>query len=617
MIILAIPFIITFIISILLGTFVVIRDEKSLLNIIFSIFCYFLAIISFAEFETKFLDNYIQVYYWYKVIAILPITAFLQFLFILFFFEEWIIIKRKKIIIILFLIPAIAFLFLGLFTDELEGNLVRFNDVWLYTPPDNYILYDLMMVYILLILLSSFIMVIKALNSIKNPILTMKNINKILLEAIILFIFLGIANLCFMGEYNIFAIYLFRLFFLLLCPYLAFSLWRLKFYNFRLTAIADKIVLNLSDCLVLTDIYGKILAYNEKFKETLLYDDNTIRASNLQNFISEESFQHFTSLMFILNSQNNTGSIEDIELNFKRRDNKIIPFSISVSKIQRKKGTSFIILFICRDITERKKVELELKSVLKKQKKLLDEVLRASKFKSNFLATMSHEFRTPLNSIIGFSDLLLEESYGELNEDQKEFLEDIKQSSEHLLNLINRLLDLSKIEAGKIKLNIEKIKLKELINQIQSTIKPLYTKKNLYFKIEGLENNQEIYADRIRLQEIFYNLLSNAIKFTEKGGINLQILEKDSYWYFSIKDTGIGIPEKNSSNIFSEFTTVEDPFKTPKIGTGLGLAITKRLVNLHGGHIYFSSKVGEGTTFTFNIPKKIKNDINIYKKENE
>ncbi|MHA1335108.1 MAG: hypothetical protein ACTSPW_05085, partial [Promethearchaeota archaeon] len=114
MIFLAIPFIITFIISILLGTFVVIRDEKSLLNIIFSIFCYFLAIISFAEFETKFLDNYIQVYYWYKVIAILPITAFLQFLFILFFFEEWIIIKRKKIIIILFLIPAIAFLFLGL-----------------------------------------------------------------------------------------------------------------------------------------------------------------------------------------------------------------------------------------------------------------------------------------------------------------------------------------------------------------------------------------------------------------------------------------------------------------------------------------------------------------------
>ncbi|MGQ4873413.1 MAG: ATP-binding protein [Promethearchaeia archaeon] len=617
MIILAIPFIITFIISILLGTFVVIRDEKSLLNIIFSIFCYFLAIISFAEFETKFLDNYIQVYYWYKVIAILPITAFLQFLFILFFFEEWIIIKRKKIIIILFLIPAIVFLFLGLLTDELEGNLVRFNDVWLYTPPDNYILYDLMMVYILLILLSSFIMVIKALNSIKNPILTMKNINKILLEAIILFIFLGIANLCFMGVYNIFAIYLFRLFFLLLCPYLAFSLWRLKFYNFRLTAIADKIVLNLSDCLVLTDIYGKILAYNEKFKETLSYDDNTIRASNLQNFISEESFQHFTSLMFILNSQNNTGSIEDIELNFKRRDNKIIPFSISVSKIQRKKGTSFIILFICRDITERKKVELELKSVLKKQKKLLDEVLRASKFKSNFLATMSHEFRTPLNSIIGFSDLLLEESYGELNEDQKEFLEDIKQSSEHLLNLINRLLDLSKIEAGKIKLNIEKIRLKDLINQIQSTIRPLYTKKKLYFKIEGLENNQEIYADRIRLQEVFYNLLSNAIKFTEEGGITLQILEKDSYWYFNIKDTGIGIPEKNYSNIFSEFTTVEDPFKTPKMGTGLGLAITKRLVNLHGGHIYFSSKVGEGTTFTFNIPKKIKDDENIYKKENE
>jgi len=233
----------------------------------------------------------------------------------------------------------------------------------------------------------------------------------------------------------------------------------------------------------------------------------------------------------------------------------------------------------------------------------------ANKLKSSFLANMSHELRTPLNSIIGFSELLMDKSYGSLNEVQEEFLIDIYESSDYLLNLINHLLDIPKIETGKLELRIKRIQLENLINQLIATLKPLYESKKLSFDIEGVNPDIYIYADPVRIKEILYNLLSNAFKFTFNGGVSLKLLEKQSLWEFNIIDTGIGIDEKDFDLIFEEFKRIQSSLVNSTSGTGLGLSVTKRLVTLHGGDIYFTSKIGVGSTFTFTLPKILEKDI--------
>ena len=235
----------------------------------------------------------------------------------------------------------------------------------------------------------------------------------------------------------------------------------------------------------------------------------------------------------------------------------------------------------------------------------LDELTKSSQFKTEFLARMSHELRTPLNAIIGFSDLLLEESYGELNEEQLDFLEDIKSSAQHQLDMIKDILDITKIESGKMGLNLSRFSLNTQIFQVISHLKPLCAVKNLFLEIKGLDKEVEIFADPIRFKEILYNLLSNAIKFTIEGGITLFFKENKDEWIFKIKDTGIGIDKKDHELIFKEFKRVNSPYVNSVQGTGLGLSLTRRLVGLHKGTISLESKIGKGTTFIFTIPKLI------------
>ncbi len=220
------------------------------------------------------------------------------------------------------------------------------------------------------------------------------------------------------------------------------------------------------------------------------------------------------------------------------------------------------------------------------------------------MATMSHELRTPLNAIIGFSELLLEEVYGLLNRDQIEFLNDIKNSSNHLLEMINRILDISKIESGKSRIIIEKINVANLLTECLSIFKPVLNSKKLKFRKKGINKKTYIHADRMKLKQIINNLLSNAFKFTEKGRVIFEFLDEKENWFFKVEDTGIGIAERDFDVIFKDFKRVDSPFVKKIPGTGLGLALTKRLVELHGGNISFSSKIGYGTIFTFSIPKE-------------
>ena len=262
-----------------------------------------------------------------------------------------------------------------------------------------------------------------------------------------------------------------------------------------------------------------------------------------------------------------------------------------------------------RDITERKRMEeatLKLNDELAATNRQLEdrnrEVEHATRLKSKFLASMSHELRTPLNAIVGFSDLLAEETAGQLNDKQKRFVNHIKQGSSHLLQLINDILDLSKIEAGQLELRCEDFQIENALPEVLSTIRPLAMAKNIRVQ-HSLETNSAVYADRVRFKQILYNLISNAVKFTPKGGrIDIACHGDQNLVRISVTDTGIGIRAEDQAVIFEEFRQVEGAADTTHEGTGLGLAITKRLVEQQGGRISVESKPGKGSRFTFTLP---------------
>jgi signal transduction histidine kinase/DNA-binding response OmpR family regulator len=229
------------------------------------------------------------------------------------------------------------------------------------------------------------------------------------------------------------------------------------------------------------------------------------------------------------------------------------------------------------------------------------EVERATQMKSKFLASMSHELRTPLNAIVGFSDLLAEGTPGQLNDKQKRFVNHIKQGSTHLLQLINDILDLSKIEAGQLELRSEEFLVKDALPEVLSTIQPLAMAKNIRIE-QKVESKFLVKADRVRFKQILYNLLSNAVKFTPKDG--LVSIESVDHWDFvrvSVTDTGIGIRPEDQKVVFEEFRQIDGSADRAQEGTGLGLAITKRLVEQQGGQISVESELGKGSRFTFTL----------------
>jgi PAS domain S-box-containing protein len=264
---------------------------------------------------------------------------------------------------------------------------------------------------------------------------------------------------------------------------------------------------------------------------------------------------------------------------------------------------------VITDVTERKRAEAEKAKFMdrlaasNRELELRNrEVERVTKLKSKFLASMSHELRTPLNAIVGFSDLLAEQTAGQLNDKQKRFVGHIKQGSAHLLQLINDILDLSKIEAGQLELRCEDFRVKDTLPEVLSTVRPLAMVKNIQIE-QKMENDQHVYADRVRFKQILYNLLSNAVKFTPKAGRIDIDCRKDGNWVcISVTDTGVGIRAEDQAVIFEEFRQVEGPAGATQEGTGLGLAITRRLVEQQGGRITLESEFGKGSRFTFTLP---------------
>ncbi len=269
---------------------------------------------------------------------------------------------------------------------------------------------------------------------------------------------------------------------------------------------------------------------------------------------------------------------------------------ICANLIKDENGKATGILQTGLDITAHKRSEEKLL-----QAKL--EAEAASCTKSEFLANMSHELRTPLNSIIGFSDILLEEIFGELNEKQFKYVTNISVSGKHLLGLINDILDLSKVEAGKMDLRYSTFSIDPVFDEVKAVLSPLAQAKYIEIDFKLDQGFGDIQADRSRLIQILYNLVSNAIKFTpERGGISIQCKKSGSRAIFSVIDTGIGISPEDHKKLFQPFTQIDSSSSRQYCGTGLGLSLVKNLVELHGGKIWVESEAGKGSTFIFTIP---------------
>ena len=230
----------------------------------------------------------------------------------------------------------------------------------------------------------------------------------------------------------------------------------------------------------------------------------------------------------------------------------------------------------------------------------------ASRHKSEFLANMSHELRTPLNAILGFSEVLAERMFGEVNEKQAEYLQDILSSGRHLLSLINDILDLSKVEAGRLELELGRFHLPTALDNALTLVRERATRHGITLTQTVDERVGDIVADERKVKQILLNLLSNAVKFTPEGGrVGLTATAADGVITIAVSDTGIGIAPEDQAAIFEEFRQVGRDDARKQEGTGLGLTLAKKFVELHGGRIWVQSQVGQGSTFSFTLPVRL------------
>jgi len=235
----------------------------------------------------------------------------------------------------------------------------------------------------------------------------------------------------------------------------------------------------------------------------------------------------------------------------------------------------------------------------------------ASQHKSQFLANMSHELRTPLNAILGYTELMADGAYGEPSDKMLGILQRLEANGKHLLGLINDVLDLSKIEAGQLVLELSDYYVQDIAQTVRSTLEPLASDKKLAFKLELAPDLPPGHGDGRRLTQVLINLVGNAIKFTDAGEIAIKAEANNGAFHISVRDTGPGISAVDQTKLFQEFQQADNAITRKKGGTGLGLAISKRIIEMHGGRIWVESQPGQGSTFAFTLPVVVEQQINV------
>jgi signal transduction histidine kinase len=236
------------------------------------------------------------------------------------------------------------------------------------------------------------------------------------------------------------------------------------------------------------------------------------------------------------------------------------------------------------------------------------ELERASKAKSDFLANMSHELRTPMNAILGFTEMILDDIYGDVPPQIREPVTDINTCGKQLLRLINDVLDLSKIEAGRMELALGEYSVEDVVTTVQSSLRSLAVEKGLDFVATVQPDTPLCFGDAKRITQCLMNLAGNALKFTKEGRVEIRVELQGEALLFGVSDTGIGIPPHQLEHIFEEFRQVDVTITQEFGGTGLGLSITKKFVELHGGRIWVESEAGKGSTFSFSVPVRVEGE---------
>jgi protein-histidine pros-kinase len=343
------------------------------------------------------------------------------------------------------------------------------------------------------------------------------------------------------------------------------------------------------DAMVIVNDQGRIVMVNQQIEKLFGYTRQELEGQALEILMPERFRERHVGHRdnFFAHGQSRPmgAGLELYGLHKSGRE-----FSIEISLSPWKTESGLLVTSAIRDVTERRQAELVLQ--------------RANQMKSEFLANMSHELRTPLNGIIGFAEFLVDCKPGPVNAKQSEYLNDILNSGRHLLQLINDVLDLTKVEAGKMELNPESFSLQKAIEEICAVANPIAQKKNIQIQVQASREVDDVVLDQQKFKQVLYNLVSNAVKFTDDGG-NVEIkVAPDGRRHFklAVTDTGIGIKPEDTQRLFIAFEQLESGAARRFEGTGLGLALTRKIVELQHGSITVESEPGKGSTFTVVMP---------------
>lgn len=330
------------------------------------------------------------------------------------------------------------------------------------------------------------------------------------------------------------------------------------------------------NAITLADLKGNLTYVNRAFLHMWGYsDDKEVLGKPIGRFLHTQG--KAAELMKALRNKKSWMG----ELAAKRKDGSTFDVQLLASIVENEAGRAICMMASAIDITERKRIE---------------------QMKDDFVSLASHELRTPLTSIVGYVDLILGEDVGKINKEQKEFLEIISQNTHRLEALINDVLDIEKIESGRIKLKREKVNLIEIVEASVNTFKVMAENKNLKLEKEIKVPELEVLGDSNRLSQVLSNLLSNAIKYTKEGRVKVAAQAKGRFASVTVEDTGLGMRQEDLRNIFSRFFRSEDSYVKKTTGSGLGLSIAKATIERHNGDMQVESKLGVGSRFEVILP---------------